>query len=178
MSNTQENKSNNMEKENEPYDCSTTLKVNWKVRAQKAEEERDRLKKDLNRVLGDFTRCAEKCDELQELLDPDHEYEGMKFIYKMSWYDSRRHTVSHTDMYFARECDTRWGHPNELCRITVIAVREDDQRWEMAKDCSEKAEQLAREGAGAGAGACAVDALHQRRRTVKLTKNEKEGWKW
>ena len=46
----------------------------------------------------------------------------MVIIYKMSWYETDRCRRSHTDMYFAREIDTRWGQPNPLCRIEVISV--------------------------------------------------------
>lgn len=48
----------------------------------------------------------------------------MVIVYKMSWYETERCRRSHTDMYFAREIDTRWGHPDHLCRIEVYPVPE------------------------------------------------------
>jgi len=50
----------------------------------------------------------------------------------MSWYDSKRHTKSHTDMYYLQEHDTRWGHENELCRISVIEVEETSNEYDSA----------------------------------------------
>ena len=50
----------------------------------------------------------------------------------MSWYDSKRHTKSHTDMYYLQEHDTRWGHENELCRISVIEVEETSKEYDSA----------------------------------------------
>jgi len=43
-----------------------------------------------------------------------------KFIYKMSWFESKRHRISHTNMFYLREEDTRWGHENQLCKILVF----------------------------------------------------------
>jgi len=56
----------------------------------------------------------------------------MKYIYKMSWYDSKRHTKSHTDMFYLQEHDTRWGHENELCRISVVEVEETSNEYDSA----------------------------------------------
>ena len=63
----------------------------------------------------------------------------MKFVYKMSFYPSKRHTISHTNMYFARESDTRWGHHDPLCKITVIPVDEDSTEYESAMGNTRKA---------------------------------------
>ena len=56
----------------------------------------------------------------------------MKYIYKMSWYDSKRHTKSHTNMYYLQEHHTRWGHENELCRISVVEVEETSNEYDSA----------------------------------------------
>ena len=50
-----------------------------------------------------------------------------KFIYKMSWYESKRHKISHTDMYFQYEKDTRWVYDRvyndgQWFDITVVRV--------------------------------------------------------
>ena len=63
----------------------------------------------------------------------------MKYIYKMSWYDNQRCIKSNTDMYFAKEEHTRWGHnwssvddPREVCKIFVIEVDEDSNEYKFA----------------------------------------------
>ena len=33
----------------------------------------------------------------------------MKFIFKISWFESPRHRTSHTDMYFLNAKDTQWA---------------------------------------------------------------------
>jgi hypothetical protein len=63
----------------------------------------------------------------------------MEFVYKMSWFESKRHTISHTDMYFARESDTRWGHHNPLCTITVVAVERGTPEYESAIESTKTA---------------------------------------
>jgi len=62
-----------------------------------------------------------------------------KYIYCMSWYESKRHSKSCTDMYFLKEKDTRWGHDwrqgcngADHCKIMVIKVPTDDPRYKMA----------------------------------------------
>lgn len=55
-----------------------------------------------------------------------------KYIFKMSWYKSKRHIKSHTDMYYKKEEHTRWGHSNPLCRIMVVKVSEDSNEYKQA----------------------------------------------
>jgi len=60
-----------------------------------------------------------------------------KYIYKMSFYNNRRCTVSHTDMYYIKEEHTRWGHDfndggGDICRIFVIEVDEDSNQYTSA----------------------------------------------
>ena len=50
----------------------------------------------------------------------------------MSWYDSPRHRVSHTDMYYLEPHHTHWGFSNELCRITLIRVGIDSNEYKSA----------------------------------------------
>ena len=54
------------------------------------------------------------------------------FIYRMSWYDSSRHTKSHTNMYFLDPRHTYWGHDDPLCRIELIRVRTDTPEYKSA----------------------------------------------
>ena len=55
-----------------------------------------------------------------------------KYIFKMSWYESKRHIKSHSDMYYEKEEHTRWGHSNPLCRISVVVVIEDSNEYKAA----------------------------------------------
>jgi len=57
----------------------------------------------------------------------------------MSFYDSDRCIKSHTNMYFVKEEDTRWGHdwydhehPRNVCKIFVIEVDEDSNEYKSA----------------------------------------------
>ena len=63
------------------------------------------------------------------------------YIYKMSWYESPRHKISHTDMYYLNEEDTRWGHDEgERCEIRVIRVKRDSDDYRMAERNTHTAE--------------------------------------
>lgn len=55
-----------------------------------------------------------------------------KFIYKMSWFESKRHRISHTDMYYLREEDTRWGWEDPLCKISVFRCYEKSNEYDSA----------------------------------------------
>ena len=55
------------------------------------------------------------------------------YIYKMSWYDTPRHRISHTDMYFLQPHHTHWDFSDELCRITLIRVGIDSNEYKMAE---------------------------------------------
>jgi len=76
----------------------------------------------------------------------------MEFVYKMSWFESKRHSISHTDMYFARESDTRWGHRNPLCTITVVAVERGTPEYESAIRNTEEEMKAEEQGAGGWEG--------------------------
>ena len=56
----------------------------------------------------------------------------MKYIYKISFYESKRHSISHTDMYFEREEDTRWSYHDENSKIFVIRVDEESNEYKSA----------------------------------------------
>ena len=66
-----------------------------------------------------------------------------EYIYKMSWYDSKRHTVSNTDMYYLYEGHTRWGHNwpegcngSQRCEIRVRKVNKNSTKYKMAVENS------------------------------------------
>ena len=50
----------------------------------------------------------------------------VKYIYKMSWFESKRHHKSHTDMYYLNAEDTKWVFETcPLCnhyRVELIQV--------------------------------------------------------
>tara|TARA_B110000285_G_C14967779_1_gene534973 strand:+ start:305 stop:826 length:522 start_codon:yes stop_codon:yes gene_type:complete len=63
----------------------------------------------------------------------------VKYIYKMSWFDTKRHLISDTDMYFAEEEHTRWGqnwikgcNGSDICKIFVIQVTICSDEYRMA----------------------------------------------
>ena len=61
-----------------------------------------------------------------------------RIVYMMSWYESNRHSKSHTDMYFLNEKDTRWGHKRNICKIFVICVDKDNYSYVSAVENSQK----------------------------------------
>ena len=56
------------------------------------------------------------------------------FIFKISWYESKRHTKSHTDMYYLHEEDTYWAFEDnsELLKVELIRVNECSNEWQSA----------------------------------------------
>ena len=54
---------------------------------------------------------------------------SLKAIFRMSWYDSPRHRKSHTDMYYLKQHHTYWGFDDPLCRIQLIQVRTDTDKY-------------------------------------------------
>ena len=68
------------------------------------------------------------------------------YVFKMSWFESARHTRSHTDMYFAQAEHTHWGfepygYPH--CRISYVQVPVDSPEYTSAVGNSEKASRRA-----------------------------------
>jgi len=64
-------------------------------------------------------------------------------IFKCSWYESRRHRISHTDMFFEELRDTLWvWHqilvPNEMRKVEVIKVSKDSDEYRMAIESSSR----------------------------------------
>ena len=67
----------------------------------------------------------------------------MKFIFKLSWFKTRRHTRPHTDMYFLKKEDIEWAFNDEVRiddpindrgygRCEYIMVPENSDAYEMA----------------------------------------------
>jgi hypothetical protein len=66
----------------------------------------------------------------------------MEVIYRISWFATKKHRISHTDMYYLNEKDTRWAHNSEkgcgkcvlaecdVVRIEVIMVDRNTKRGE------------------------------------------------
>lgn len=64
-----------------------------------------------------------------------------RFIYMVSSFETKRHTKSHTDMYFAHAEHTQWVFEADdwhrgLIRVEYIAVPVDSKYYEMAVECS------------------------------------------
>lgn len=64
-----------------------------------------------------------------------------KFIYKCSWFESKRHKKSHTDMYYEKAEHTEWVVKSfpwavGLAKVEYIAVPVDSKYYEMAVECS------------------------------------------
>jgi hypothetical protein len=75
--------------------------------------------------------------------DDEEMPDELAVIYKMSFYQSPRHTKSHTDTYYAEERDTRWGHrtvweDGTICKIYVILVLKESKEYRMAINNSSK----------------------------------------
>ena len=65
----------------------------------------------------------------------------MKFIYKISWFESKRHKISHTDMYYENAEHTKWVFEtidwfNDLVRVEYIMVGEDTMFYKVAVESS------------------------------------------
>ena len=59
-------------------------------------------------------------------------------IFKMSWYKSKRHRISHTDMYFSEEKHTRLAYDDPLCKIEVIRVLKSSHEYTSAIENSQR----------------------------------------
>ena len=65
----------------------------------------------------------------------------MKFIYKISWFETKRHTKSHTNMYFENPEHTKWVFEtndwfNDLVKVEYIMVGEDTMFYKCAVESS------------------------------------------
>ena len=61
-------------------------------------------------------------------------------IYRISWFESKRHRISHTSMYFNRLKDTQWVYDRcwgkQVVKIEVIQVTEGSNEHNCAIKCS------------------------------------------
>jgi hypothetical protein len=60
-----------------------------------------------------------------------------KYIYKCSWFETKKHKISHTDMYFEKAEDTKWIFEtrdwfDDLVRIEYIMVHISRREYESA----------------------------------------------
>ena len=65
-------------------------------------------------------------------------YENMRAVYACRFFESKRHSVSHTDMYFLKVEHTAWAHLDPLSRVEVIFEPITSDIYKMAKRNSEK----------------------------------------
>jgi len=56
----------------------------------------------------------------------------MAYIYRVSVYSSKRHTKSHTDMYYLKAEHTHWALEDDDIRVHYIQVRKDSSNYESA----------------------------------------------
>lgn len=66
----------------------------------------------------------------------DREVES-KYVYKVSWFESRRHTKTHTIMYFETQESVKWVFNTfewyrDLARVEFIKVDEFSREYESA----------------------------------------------
>ena len=61
------------------------------------------------------------------------------WVYQMSWYESKRHTKSHTDMYYLKAEHTHWAEErgDTNCKIHYICVPVNSPYHRMAEECSQ-----------------------------------------
>lgn len=58
------------------------------------------------------------------------------FIYRISWFETKKHIISHTDMYYLNPEDTYWAFEgdwdDEVFRVEYICVSKDSKEYESA----------------------------------------------
>jgi hypothetical protein len=70
-------------------------------------------------------------------LETDQEDQKYKYIYKCSWFDSKRHKKSHTDMYYENADDVKWIFETDewfrdLARVEYIKVCNKSKYYQLA----------------------------------------------
>ena len=72
--------------------------------------------------------------------------ENYAFIYKCSFFESEKHTVSHTDMYYNEEKHTRWVHcTRDYTTVSVIRVLKNSEEYKSAIKNSQQENELVEE---------------------------------
>jgi len=61
----------------------------------------------------------------------------IKYIYKCSWFETKKHKISHTDMFFENAEDTKWIFESrdwflDLVRIEYIMVKSSRNEYKSA----------------------------------------------
>ena len=90
-----------------------------------------------------------------------------KFIYKCSFFESKRHKISHTDMYYQKAEHTEWvlksaAYLNGLAKVEYIMVAANSNEYKSAVEnshlslCEEKQVQLMKEFERYGMKECVV----------------------
>jgi hypothetical protein len=77
----------------------------------------------MENIKEEFNNCLE-IDKAFEIFCREHSY---KYVYKCSWYESKRHKKSHIDMYYGDAEDVKWIFDtdewfNDLVKIEYIRV--------------------------------------------------------
>ena len=86
--------------------------------------------------------------ECESLKDKAKKYlkEKFEFIYRISWYESKRHTKSHTSMYYLKQQDTLWAFDTldwvkGLLKVEIVRVSKISANYRMAVLNSRKQEE-------------------------------------
>ena len=57
----------------------------------------------------------------------------MEYIYKIGFYETNRHRISHTDMYYLKPEHTQWAfNPYQITKIFYIQVPINSSEYEIA----------------------------------------------
>ena len=78
-----------------------------------------------------------ECDSIKDNKMKKYLNEKFEFIYKISWYESKRHTKSHTSMYYLNEQDTLWAFDTldwvkGLLKVEIVRVSKVSANYKMA----------------------------------------------
>tara|TARA_R110000823_G_scaffold36930_5_gene100520 strand:- start:506 stop:757 length:252 start_codon:yes stop_codon:yes gene_type:complete len=62
---------------------------------------------------------------------------NMAVIQQMGWYESKRHKIAHTHMYYLKKEETEWGNgreweEDEVLKIRSILVSKDSNEYDSA----------------------------------------------
>ena len=76
-------------------------------------------------------------EEHLDATNPIHKCPHRHYVYKCSWFESKKHKISHTDMYFNHLDHTLWvldsfDYQEGLARVELVPVERDSPEYEMA----------------------------------------------
>lgn len=72
----------------------------------------------VDKTSNEYLAAVETSNDYVYESDDDEEYARYGYIYKVSFYESNRHSVSNADMYFLKPEHTRWAF--DRCAIVKI----------------------------------------------------------